>query len=217
LSDYEKQLAARVQGTVTIEPGTVMLKVLRPGSLERYLRREISPGVWGQIPPFDYRLVGGVVARQQDCANLRRPSDYIRAFRLDYPGSPFAAIMPTLHTMEFLAVRPSQFITPLGAPSLPYPRIGYPPNYPEVYAAAVSMEHAAENAGLDPNSYRREVRPWPYTGTGLTAADDLAVPERWRRFSPVPANATIFECDAAGRKRPVAIFRGEPLGWEGLR
>jgi hypothetical protein len=63
--------------------------------------------------------------------------------------------MPALHTMEWLAVRPSQFITPLGATSLTYRRIGYPPNHPEVYAAAVSMEHAAENAGLDPNSYRR--------------------------------------------------------------
>jgi hypothetical protein len=125
LSDHERELVARVQPVVVVEPGTVMLNVLRPGSVERYLRREVSPGVWGQAPPFDYRLVGGTVVRQQDCSALRVPADFVRALRLDYPRGPFRVDQPVLHTMEFLAVDPAQFVTPFGAPSQPYPEQGF--------------------------------------------------------------------------------------------
>jgi hypothetical protein len=217
LDDNERELVARVQRVVVLEPSTVMVKVLRPGSLDRYLRGEVSPGVWGQAPPFDYRLVGGTVARQQDCADLRTPADVVRAFRLDYPLSPFHPGQPVIHTMEFLAVRPSQFFTPLGAPSEPYPESGFPPDHPQVRLVAAAMASAAERAGIDPNTYRTEVRPWPYTGTGLTAEAETGVPERWRRYGPIPNAATIFEHTAQGLKRPIALFHGEAFGWESLR
>jgi hypothetical protein len=214
LSDHERELVARVQRVVAIEPNTAMLKVLRPGSVERYLRREVSPGVWGQAPPFDYRLVGGSVVRQQDCVALRTPADFVRALRLDFPLSPFRPDQPVLHTMEFPAVDPAQYVTPFGAPSQPYPEQGFPPDHADVQLVAVAMAQAAERAGVDPNTFRREIRPWPYTGTGLTAEPNTGVPERWRRYGPIPAGAVLVEYPA---RRPVAGYRGEARGWEVTR
>ncbi|MTD57779.1 hypothetical protein [Amycolatopsis pithecellobii] len=210
LSEHERELVARVHRAVVIEPGTIMLKVLRPGSIERYLRHEISPGVWGQAPPFDHRLVGGTVVRKQDCGRLRTPADFVHALRLDYPLSPFHPGLPMLHTMEFPAMDPAQYVTPLGAPSQPYPEDGFPPDHAEVELVAAAMAQAAERAGVNPNTVRREVRPWPFTGTGLTADADGGVPERWRRFGPIPAGAAIVEYPQA---KPVAVYRGEAFGW----
>lgn len=214
LDQREKDLVARIHTVVVIEPGTVMTKVLRPGSFERYMQREVSPGVWGHLPPFDFRVVGGTVARQQDCTELRTPAALIRAFRLDYPGTTFDPRMPVIHAMEFAVVRTAEFVKPLGAPSAPYPPIGFPENLPYVRLTADEMVNAAEAAGVDPNSYRREIRPWPYTGTGLTAADELAVPEWWRRFGPQPFGSVIYQHDSYGNKTPLAVFRGDFFGWD---
>lgn len=211
LSDHERELVARVQRVVGIEPNTMMLKVLRPGSAERHLRREVSPGVWGQAPPFDYRLVGGSVVRQQDCAALRSPADFLRALRLDFAHSPFRPDQPVLHTMEFPAVDARQYVTPFGAPSQPYPEQGFPADHVDVELVAAAMAQAAERVGVDPNTFRREIRPWPYTGTGLTAEPQTGVPERWRRYGPVPAGAVIVEYPA---RRVIAAYRGEAGGWE---
>jgi hypothetical protein len=217
LDDHQRELLARVQQAVVIEPGTIMLKVLRPGSVQRYLQGEVSPGIWRQVPPFDYRLVGGMVARRQDCAQLRTPAEFTSALRLDYPASPFHPSMPSLQTMEFPALRPSQFVTPFGAPSPPYPAQGFPPDHPQVMLAAARMAEAAERAGVDPNTFRTEIRPWPFTGTGVTAEPASGVPERWRRFGPAPQGATVFEHSGQGHKQPLAVFRGAALGWEQLR
>lgn len=217
LTQRERELTARVHTIVTVEPDTVMAKPLRPGSLDRYLRHEISAGVWGQQPPFDFRVVGGTVARQQDIANLRIPADFLRAFRLDYPGSPFFPGLPVLHVLEFVAVDPAQFVIPLGAPALPYPRPGFPPNMTDVRVAGFRMIEAAETVGLDPNTYRLELNPWPYTGTGITPDQELGVPERWKRYGPLPAGATIVEHGRDGSSRPVAGYQGAALGWRDLR
>ena len=217
LTQRERELTARVHTIVTVEPDTVMAKPLRPGSLERYLRSEISAGVWGQEPPFEFRSVGGTVARRQDIANLRTPADFVRAFRLDYPGSPFRPDQQILHVMEFVAVDPAQFVIPLGAPALPSPRTGFPPNMTDVRVAGFRMVEAAETAGVDPNTYRLELNPWPYTGTGITPDQELGVPERWKRYGPLPAGTAIVEYGQNGTSRPVATYQGAVLGWRDLR
>lgn len=217
LTQHERELAARVHIHVTIEPDTIMAKALAPGSLRRYLAREVSPGVWGKEPPFDYRVVGGTVVRAQDVAQLRTPAEFVRALRLDYPGSPFRPDLPVLHTLEFRAVAPNQYVIPLGAPTLDDPRNPVPYESDAVRDAAWAMVEAAEAAGLDPNLYRKQINPWPYTGTGITADAELGVPERWRRYDPMPGGATIVEYNQNGARKPAAFYRGEAFGWEPAR
>jgi hypothetical protein len=217
LTQRQRELLARSLTLAPIEPNTVMVKALPPAILGRYLRAEISAGRWGEIPPFDYRRVGGTVARQQDTTHLRTPPDFIRGFRLDYQGSPFRPDQRELHTMEFLAIEPRSFVIPLGAPTLQYPRTGYPPNQADVRIAAHAMIDAARTAGLDPNTYRMELNPWPCSGTGITADPEFGFPERWMCFNPIPNAATIFAYDQVGNKTPVAIYRGVMLGWESFQ
>ena len=75
----------------------------------------------------------------------------------------------------------------------------------------------AESVGLDPNTYRKQINPWPYTGTGITADAELGVPERWRRYERIPAGSTIVEHTRDSTRTPVAVYRGEAFGWEPLR
>lgn len=217
MTQQERELTARIHTIVTVEPNTILAKVLAPNALARYMRREVSAGEWGKEPPFDYRIVGGTVARLQDVAQLRTPAEFLRAFRLDFPGSPFTPNLPTLYVMELVAVDPSLVVIPLGAPAPPFPPTGYPPNMSDVRVAGVRMIDAARPAGVDPNSYRLEINPWPYTGTGITADAELGFPERWRRYAPVPVGAAIVAYDQAGNKRPVASYRGAVAGWEALQ
>jgi len=217
LSQHERELTARVHTFVTVEPHTIMVKVLAPGSLQRFLNREVSPGAWGKEPPFDYRTIGGMVVRAQDVTELHTPADFMRALRLDYPGSPFRPDQPVLHILEFRAVAPNQYVTPLGAPSVDDPRNPVPFDSDAVRGAAWAMIDAAAAVGLDPNTYRKQINPWPYTGTGITADADLGVPEWWRRYDPVPGGSTIVEYDQNGMRKPVAGYRGEAFGWEPVR
>jgi hypothetical protein len=216
LSQRERELTARVHTVVTVATDTMVAKVLRPGDLERYLRHEVSAGRWDTAPPFDHHLAGGTVARLRDLAGLRTPGDFVRALRLDYPGSPFQADLPVVHVLEFPATEPAQFVTPFGAPTLPYPRVGFPPNMTEVRVVAAQMADAAEASGVDPNTYRIELNPWPFSGTGITADPRLGVPEWWHRYAPLPAGAAIVAVDPTGQRRPVARYLGVPRSWEAL-
>lgn len=210
LSPEERELVLKVQTWVTIEPDTWMLKVLPPGMTDLYLQRAIL-----SAPPFDYRMVGGQVARSQDTADLTTPQALVQAFRLDHvPG--FDAEMSTVDVMEFPATRPEQYHIPLGAPSHLDPAFELPADSSPVSRAADEMIRAAKVVGLDGNSYHREIRPWPYTGTGMTASAMSPVPERWRRYSRVPKGATISRIDAVNNKSMIAVFDGEPFGWRAL-
>jgi hypothetical protein len=171
----------------------------------------VSAGAWGRRPPFDFRLVGGTVARAQDATELRTPADFLRAFRVDYPGSPFRPDQAAVHVMEFLAIQPSQFVIPFGAPSV------LTADPPEIRDAAYAMVDAASAVGLDPNTYRMEIAPWPFAGTGVTADAELGLPERWKRPAAVPGGATIFEHDRSGRRVPITTYRGATRGWEAAR
>jgi hypothetical protein len=217
LSQHERELAARVHTFVTVEPHTIMVKVLAPGSLPRFLDREVSQGAWGRVPPFDYRVAGGTVVRAQDVTELHTPAEFMRALRLDYPGSPFRPDLPVLHILEFRAMLPNQYVTPLGAPSVDDPGNPVPYDSDPVRAAAWAMADAAETVGLDPNTYRKQINPWPYSGTGITADAELGVPEWWRRYDPLPGDSVIYEHAHDGSKVAAAVYRGEAFGWEPLR
>lgn len=217
MTQSERELTARIHPLVTVDANTVLVKVLAPNALARYMRREVSPGVWGKEPPFDYRIVGGTVARRIDIAEPHTQEKFLRAFRLDFPGSPFTQNLPMLYVMELATVDPNLVVTPLGAPCPPFPARGFPPNMSDVRVASQRMIDAARAAGVDPNSYRLELNPWPYTGTGITADADLGVPERWRRYVPVPTGTVIVGYDQSGNRRPVAIYRDAVAGWEALQ
>lgn len=217
LDERERVLTARVHTMVTVEPDTVMVKALVPASVPRYLAGEVSPGEWGRRPPFHAHTVAGTVVRLQDTGNLRTPNDFVLALRLDYPGSPFRPDAPVIHLMEFAAVRPSQFLVAFGAPSVLDPAAGLPANSTEVRETAYAMVAAARQAGVDPNTYRKEIAPWPFSGTGLSAAGGpLTLPEWWKRPGPVPRHAVIVEVGPAGR-RTVATYGGATTGWQGAR
>jgi hypothetical protein len=214
LDERERVLTARVHTVVTVEPGTIMVKPLAAASIPRYLRGEISAGQWGRQPPFNAHTIAGTVARLQDTGNLRIPADFFQAFRLDFPGSPFSPNAPVVHTMEIAAIRPSEYVVAFGAPSMLDPEAQLPPNSQEVRETAYAMIEAAEQAGVDPNSYRMEIAPWPYSGTGLSAAGDLALP-LWEKVSgPIPTNARIVEHGGPAGPRPIAVYRGSTLGWQ---
>lgn len=215
LTVRQRELTVRALMLAGIEPGTLMLKVLRPGAAECYLRDEVFAGTTDQ-PPFSFRLVGGSVSRQQDTAHRNTVSDFVRGFRLDYPESPFGVDPVSVQTMEFVAVDIDRFVLPLGAPSLPYPEFGYPPNQSQVRSVAGRMIKAARRVGLDPDLVREELNPWPFTGTGIIADAELGFPEYWMLFSQVPVAATIFD-HGHGQKTPIGVYRGAVLGWESLR
>lgn len=206
LGERERVLTARVHAVVGLTADTVLVKALSPDSVPRFLAGEVSAGSPGARPPFDYRLVGGTVARKQDCARFRAPEDFRQAFRLDYPGSPFPAGLPVLHLMEFPAVDPDWYVVPFGAPTAP----GVPVS--AVRSAAYAMVASARAAGVDPGTVRMEIAPWPYAGTGLTAGGAMALPEWWKRPGLVPRGAVITSHDG-GPPRVVAEYRGAREGW----
>ena len=216
LDERHRVLTAHIHRVIQITAGTMMAKVLAPQSVPRYLRGEVSAGRWGQAPPFDAHVIAGMVVRLEDTARLRTPRDWFQAFRLDFPGSPFRPDAPVVHVLEFAALRPGEYLVPFGAPSVPDPAAGLPPNSPEVRETAYAMVQAAEQAGVDPNTYRKEIAPWPYSGTGLTDAGELALAEWGKQPGPVPAGALIVAHGPAGRQ-PVAVYRGRMAGWQEAR
>jgi hypothetical protein len=216
LDDRERVLTARIHTVVRIEPDTVVVKALPPASIPRYLRNEVSAGRWGSLPPFTCHTVAGTVARHADTGNLGSADEFRRAFRLDYAGSPFPPNAQVIHLMEFVAGSSDQYLVPFGAPSVLDPQAQLPPTSPEVRETAYAMAEAAQAAGVDPNSYRKEIAPWPFSGTGLSAAGDLALPEWWKLPGAVPSGAQIVELSPAG-KRVVASYGGAVRGWWEVR
>jgi hypothetical protein len=84
--------------TSSIEPGTPMVKVIPPRLVEPYLT--------GQ------RLViAGYVYRASDCS-FDSPSDYHKSLALGYEGSEFAADMPELFVLRWIALEMSASLVP---------------------------------------------------------------------------------------------------------
>ena len=76
--------------TKTLEPGTQVVKVIPPRLIDPYLSGQRS-------------VIAGYVYRAQDCS-CRTPADYYRALALGYEGSEFAADMPELYVMRWIAL-----------------------------------------------------------------------------------------------------------------
>jgi hypothetical protein len=216
LDERERVLTARIHTMVRIEWDTVVVKALPPAAIPRFLRNEVSAGQWGRQPPFTPHTVTGTVVRLQDTTNLRDADDTRRAFRLDYPGSPFPLNSQTVHLMEFVAGNPDQYLVAFGAPAVLDPAAQLPPNSSEVRETAYAMADAAAAAGVDPNTYRKEIAPWPFSGTGLSSAGDLALPEWWKLPGTVPRGARIVEVGSGGR-RTLASYGGATWGWREVR
>jgi hypothetical protein len=216
LDERERVLTARVHTMVGIETGTPMVKALPPASIPRYLANEVSAGQWGSKPPFTCHTITGTVYRHQDTTGMHTADEFRRAFRLDYPGSPFPPNAQQIHLIEFPAGAPEGYLVAFGAPSMLDSAAQLPANSPEVRETAYAMADAAEAAGVDPNTYRKEIAPWPYAGTGLSAGGDLALPEWWKLPGAVPRGALIVELGPAGR-RPLAHYGGATWGWLEVR
>lgn len=216
LDERERVLTARIHTMVRIERDTVVIKALPPATIPRFLRNEVSAGQWGRQPPFTCHTVTGTVVRLQDTTRMRTAEEFRRAFRLDYAGNSFPPNAQTIHLLEFVAGSPDGYLVAFGAPSVLDPKAQLPPNSPEVRETAYAMAEAAEQAGVDPNTYRREIAPWPFSGTGLSSGGDLALPEWWKLPGPVPKNAHIVEIGPAGR-RQIAVYGGAVWGWREIR
>jgi hypothetical protein len=83
--------------TSPLEPGTPMVKVIPPRLVEPYLTGQRS-------------VIAGYVYRAGDCA-CRTPAEYYRSLALGYDGSEFAAGMPELFVLRWIALDMSASLT----------------------------------------------------------------------------------------------------------
>jgi hypothetical protein len=140
-----------------LDPSTVMIKVLRPDALARCLRGELTAGLPLGGPPFDHRVVGGTVARQQDCAPLRAPADFVRTLGLGYPGSPFHPDLAVLHVLAFPVLAPGQFVP---VPAAPDAVRTWWRRYAPVPNGATIIEHPAEGPPRPVAGFRGATLGW---------------------------------------------------------
>jgi hypothetical protein len=198
LTPRERELMARAQALVTIEPDTPMRKVVPPGDVPKILSG-------------DYDSVGGFVSRAQDGPHLTTPDDVVQGNRLDYRNSPFQPGMADVTVVEFPATDPSRYQTPFGAPQ--DMETNLPENSPAVRRAADDMVESAERAGVDPATYGRYISDWPYSGVGVTADAQLGIPERrMPDRMPYPDGSVMYQYDTAGNRSVVAVYH-DGLGW----
>lgn len=200
LTARERDLVARARGLVTIEPGTVMQKIIPPDAVKGYLGDLRSDGSY---EGGSYKSVRGFVARHQDAMGFNTPDSIFNGTRLDYPNTGYRTGMDHIHAIEFPAGKPDNYTTPIGAPSVPGELSG---KNPAVNRAADAMMDAMNRAGMDETAYNRNVSAWPFSGMGVTAHSS-GIPEFVIGSEmKIPNGATINEYDQAGRKTVVAVF-----------
>jgi hypothetical protein len=217
LTPEQRQLLGRVQKLVTIEPDTPMQKAMPQGSANDYLGNVTrTRAVDGYN--FDPSQMGGFVARQQDGTNLHTNTDVIQGNRLDYPGTRFNLADPSepVYVMRFPADDPSRYSTPLGAPYSDEPgMLGQ--HDPAVQATATDMTGAANAAGIPPDQYHQAVNQWPYSGIGVTADENLGLPEREMTAGPIPDGAQLYSYDQSGNQVLVGEYDESTGRWTDLR
>jgi uncharacterized protein YukE len=192
LTPKERELVARAQHLVTIDPDTPMVKIVPNSDVPKILS--------GQ-----YDSVGGFVSRAQDGTHLRTTDDLVQGNRLDYRNSPFGPGMSEVHVIEFPATDPGKYQVPLGAPQ--DVETSLPENSPAVRRATDDMIDAARAAGLNPGSFERYIQDWPYSGIGVTADGEIGIPERrMPERMPYPDGSVMSRYDASGNKVPVARY-----------
>jgi hypothetical protein len=193
LTQHERELMARAQKHVTIDPDTPMQKVITDKAHHGYLNPERDANGVPTKPP----MVGGFVARQQDATHLNTPDAIVQGNRLDYANTPYHQGMQKVHVVEFPAGDPNHYKTPLGAPVAS--DHGALPTDPSVRHTSDRMHDAADTVGLDPNSHTRQNNSWPYTGAGVTA-DPNGIPERVKDWQEFPDGSRMVEYDPAGNR-----------------
>jgi hypothetical protein len=217
LTPEQRELMGRVQKLVTIDPDTPMQKAMPQGSANDYLGNVTrTRAVDGY--DFDPNSMSGFVARQQDGTNLHSNGDVIQGNRLDYPHTRFNVADPNepVYVMRYPADDPSRYSTPLGAPYSDAPgMLGQ--HDPAVQGTADDMTNAAHSAGISPDDYHREVNPWPYSGIGVTADENLGLPERVMSPGPVPDGAEMYSYDQYGNQTLVGRYDEATGRWTDLR
>jgi hypothetical protein len=217
LTPEQRQLMGRVQKLVTVDPDTPMQKAMPQGSANDYLGNVTrTRAVDGYN--FSPDQMGGFVARQQDDTNLHTNGDVIQGNRLDYPGTRFNLTDPNepVYVMKFPADDPSRYSTPLGAPFSTAPGM-LGEHDPAVQSAATDMVGAAHAAGIPADQYHQAVNQWPYSGIGVTADENLGLPEREMSWGSVPDGAQMYSYDQYGNQVLVGQY-DESIGrWTDLR
>ena len=112
--------------TKTIEPGTAIVKVVPPRLVEPYLSGQRS-------------VIAGYLYRAQDCS-CRTPADYYQALALGYDGSEFAADMPELYVLRWIALDMSGSLTAIASSS----SFGPVSSIPEFFTLPVPIPVGAE-------------------------------------------------------------------------
>ena len=112
--------------TKTLEPGTPVVKVIPPRLVEPYLSGQRS-------------VIAGYLYRAQDCS-CRTPADYYQALALGYDGSEFAADMPELYVMRWIALDMSGSLTAIASSS----SFGPVSSIPEFFTLPVPIPVGAE-------------------------------------------------------------------------
>ncbi|POM22683.1 hypothetical protein BTM25_48870 [Actinomadura rubteroloni] len=151
----------------------VMQKVLRP----EHVRHYVEGG---------YELVAGYVHRLKDVADLRTPTEIVRALGLTYQGTPFSASDDTIHVLRWPAVKPTLFRTPLGG------------------IDEWSME-------IIPGGWVIENAPFP--GSGYAPGDGPPIPEFKIDSQRLPHEAEIYRIDRSGEATPIARFDADRRQW----
>ena len=112
--------------TKTLEPGTPVVKVIPPRLIEPYLSGQRS-------------VIAGYLYRAQDCS-CRTPADYYQALALGYDGSEFAADMPELYVMRWIALDMSGSLIAMASSS----SFGPVSSIPEFFTLPVPIPVGAE-------------------------------------------------------------------------
>ena len=112
--------------TKTLEPGTPVVKVIPPRLVEPYLSGQRS-------------VIAGYLYRAQDCS-CRTPADYYQALALGYDGSEFAADMPELYVMRWIALDMSGSLIAIASSS----SFGPVSSIPEFFTLPVPIPVGAE-------------------------------------------------------------------------
>ena len=112
--------------TKTFEPGTRVVKVIPPRLVEPYLSGQRS-------------VIAGYLYRAQDCS-CRTPADYYQALALGYDGSEFAADMPELYVMRWIALDMSGSLIAMASSS----SFGPVSSIPEFFTLPVPIPVGAE-------------------------------------------------------------------------
>ena len=193
LTPEQARIVHDVRHAVTLEPDTVVSKVL-PENVARQYLDNLTTTPDGR--PFDPNNVGGFVARQSDVAGMNSPAELYDGLALGYDNTPFTPSDQRIYSMRFDAGNTGDYSIPFGG------------NNP---GSSPINDFGGGSSGI--NERPTHSAP-PFTGTGFTGSNEHVVPEFTRNpRAQIPEGAAIYEIDASGNERVVGIYGGPDQGW----